>query len=49
VVFVTVHPSSILRLPDSDDRHREYAQFVHDLRLLHRHLDDTQTDKNQGP
>ncbi len=31
-VIATVHPSSILRAPDSDTRHREFAWFVEDLR-----------------
>ncbi len=31
-VMATVHPSSILRAPDSDARHREMEQFVADLR-----------------
>ena len=30
-VFVTIHPSYILRLRDSDDREREFAAFVTDL------------------
>jgi uracil-DNA glycosylase len=30
----TVHPSSILRLPDKVDRGRELARFVEDLRLV---------------
>ena len=31
-VFVTVHPSYLLRLPDEDSKQREYAAFVTDLR-----------------
>ncbi len=30
-VFVTIHPSYILRLEDSEDREREFAAFVQDL------------------
>jgi DNA polymerase len=30
-VFVTIHPSYILRLQDSEDREREFAAFVQDL------------------
>jgi len=30
-VWVTVHPSSLLRLPDPESRHREFARFVEDL------------------
>jgi uracil-DNA glycosylase len=39
-VMATVHPSSILRAPDDDARHREMAAFVADLKvaakLIHR-------------
>lgn len=31
-VIATVHPSSLLRAPDEETRHREYARFVEDLR-----------------
>jgi uracil-DNA glycosylase family protein len=34
VVTVTVHPSSILRSPDSDSRAAAFAQFVDDLRRI---------------
>jgi uracil-DNA glycosylase len=30
----TVHPSSILRAPDEEARHRAYADFVDDLRVI---------------
>ena len=33
-VFVTVHPSSLLRLPDEADKRAAYAQFVDDLRAV---------------
>jgi uracil-DNA glycosylase len=39
-VFVTIHPSAILRLREPEEQEREYAQFVHDLRLVRRHLDE---------
>ncbi len=32
-VLVTVHPSYLLRLPDEEAKHREYAAFVADLKL----------------
>ena len=32
-VLATVHPSSLLRQPDEESRHREYKNFVADLRL----------------
>ena len=31
--MVTVHPSYLLRLPDEESRHREYGNFVADLKL----------------
>ena len=34
-VFVTVHPSYLLRLPDEESKAREYAAFVTDLRHAH--------------
>jgi uracil-DNA glycosylase family protein len=34
LVTATVHPSSILRAPDAESRHRERAAFVADLRLV---------------
>ena len=31
-LFVTVHPSYLLRIPDQDSQRREYGRFVEDLR-----------------
>ena len=33
-VFITVHPSSLLRMPEAVDRHAAYASFVDDLRRV---------------
>jgi DNA polymerase len=33
-VLATVHPSSILRAPDSDTRHREMGKFLEDLKQI---------------
>jgi uracil-DNA glycosylase len=33
-IFVTIHPSSLLRVEDEDERHSAYAGFVHDLRSV---------------
>ena len=33
-VMATVHPSSILRAPDSEARHREMERFVEDLKQV---------------
>ncbi|KFC65349.1 Phage SPO1 DNA polymerase-related protein [Bosea sp. LC85] len=32
--FITVHPSSLVRIPAEDDRRRAYADFVADLRQI---------------
>jgi len=37
-VFVTVHPSAILRHPEQAQRDQEYRRFVEDLRHIARHL-----------
>jgi uracil-DNA glycosylase len=37
-VTATVHPSAILRAPDEDDRHRQYQEFVADLRRIKKKL-----------
>ncbi|MBV8845886.1 MAG: UdgX family uracil-DNA binding protein [Bryobacterales bacterium] len=31
-VSATIHPSAVLRAPDSEERHREFQHFVEDLR-----------------
>jgi DNA polymerase len=33
-VLATVHPSSILRAPDAESRHREFENLVKDLRVV---------------
>jgi DNA polymerase len=38
LVLATVHPSSILRAPDDDARHREMERFTDDLRRVARAL-----------
>jgi uracil-DNA glycosylase family protein len=38
LVLATVHPSSILRAPDSESRHRETERFAEDLQLVARAL-----------
>ena len=39
-VFVTTHPSAILRGPDPAQREEDYRRFVDDLRLVAKHLRD---------
>jgi len=38
IVLATVHPSSLLRAPDEETRHRETARFVADLRAVARRV-----------
>jgi uracil-DNA glycosylase len=33
-VFITIHPSALLRLQDDEERHSAYAGFVNDLRAI---------------
>ncbi len=33
-VFITIHPSALLRLQDDEERHSAYAAFVNDLRAI---------------
>ncbi len=37
-ITATVHPSSVLRSPDTDRRHQEYEAFVRDLKAVTRRL-----------
>src|SRR5262249_53678364 len=39
----TFHPSAILRAPDEEERHRQYADFVADLKLVRKKL--SQSDR----
>jgi len=41
LVLATVHPSSILRAPDEEARHREMKRFTDDLRAVARALSST--------
>jgi DNA polymerase len=38
IVMATVHPSSLLRAPDDETRHRETTRFIEDLRKVGRAL-----------
>jgi uracil-DNA glycosylase len=40
-VMATVHPSSLLRMPEEKDRHAEMARFVEDLRKVARLIHST--------
>jgi DNA polymerase len=35
-IFITIHPSALLRLQDEDEKHSAYASFVNDLRSVER-------------
>jgi uracil-DNA glycosylase family protein len=37
-VFVTIHPSALLRYPDAEQRQAEYRRFVEDLRRIKQFL-----------
>lgn len=37
-LMATVHPSALLRIPEADRRHEEFARFVDDLRLVAKKL-----------
>ena len=47
-VFVTIHPSALLRLEDEEDRGSGYARFVDDLRSVER-LAKTSAGKTKAP
>jgi uracil-DNA glycosylase family protein len=38
-LFVTVHPSFLLRIPDQEGQRREYGRFVEDLRTAHAQIE----------
>jgi DNA polymerase len=38
-VMATVHPSSLLREPDEETRHREIRRFIQDLKRVHEALE----------
>ena len=52
LVMATVHPSSLLRAPDDETRHRETARFIEDLRsvaqALSRHGGSAPADAQGG-
>jgi uracil-DNA glycosylase len=40
-MMVTVHPSSILRMPDREEKRKELKRFVNDLKQIQKHLNKT--------
>jgi DNA polymerase len=47
-VVATVHPSSILRAPEAEDRAAERRAFVHDLEVVKKLLDEGSRVRGQG-
>ena len=37
-VFITIHPSALLRIEDDDERHAAYRRFVDDMKAVKRRL-----------
>jgi uracil-DNA glycosylase len=46
LVFVTIHPSALLRLQDEEEKRSGYASFVHDLRSMER-IVESSTDEER--
>jgi uracil-DNA glycosylase len=49
LVLATVHPSSLLRAPDPETRHRETDRFVADLRQVARAMSKPQHRPEKAP
>jgi uracil-DNA glycosylase len=47
-VFMTIHPSALLRLQDEEEKRSGYQSFVNDLRLIERLLDDSPDQTKSG-
>jgi DNA polymerase len=47
IVLATVHPSSLLRAPDDETRHRETERFVDDLRIVVRALSTSESPQSE--
>jgi uracil-DNA glycosylase family protein len=47
-VFMTIHPSALLRLQDEEERRSGYQSFVNDLRSIERLLDDSPDQTKSG-
>src|SRR5262245_3755691 len=47
IVIATVHPSSILRAPDDETRHRETERFIEDLRIVVRALSTSESSHSE--
>ena len=47
IVLATVHPSSLLRAPDDETRHRETQWFIDDLKLVARALSKQKSPQSE--
>jgi uracil-DNA glycosylase family protein len=47
-VFMTIHPSALLRLQDEEEKRSGYQSFVNDLRSIERLLDDSPDQTKSG-
>jgi uracil-DNA glycosylase len=47
-VFMTIHPSALLRLQDEEEKRSGYQSFVNDLRSIQRLLDDSPDQTKSG-
>jgi len=47
-VFMTIHPSALLRLQDEEEKHSGYQSFVNDLRSIERLLDYSSDQTKSG-
>jgi uracil-DNA glycosylase len=47
-IFMTIHPSALLRLQDEEEKRSGYQSFVNDLRSIERLLDDSPDQTKSG-
>jgi uracil-DNA glycosylase len=48
LVFVTVHPSALVRLEDEDDKRSGYASFLNDLRFARQLTQGSRSEARSG-
>jgi uracil-DNA glycosylase len=47
-IFMTIHPSALLRLQDEEEKRSGYANFVSDLRLIERLVEPPASEENSS-
>jgi uracil-DNA glycosylase family protein len=47
-IFITIHPSALLRLQDEEEKRSGYASFVNDLRSIERLIEPSAAGANPG-